>query len=194
MSSANDPEVLVEVSAKHIHLSEEDAGTLFGSDHEFQSRRRLKCDGAWVTSDSVEIHLADNVLKNVRIVMPFRKKTKVELSATDIFKLTRKPIFCHDGSQKEFDIVIVGPKGSVSLCSQKIVSCRHLHASPSDAENLGLKDGDVIKVLTSGPRSLLLNNVLVRVEQGAVLTCHLDTDEGHAAGISREGKGVILRG
>ncbi len=185
--------VPVEVSAKHIHISKKDADILFGPDHVFSARRQLKFNDVFVTSDSVEIRVKGGSLPNVHIVMPFRDQTKVELAATDIFKLTKETIFDSEGKQRQFDVEIVGPKGRLKLDSMPLVACRHLHASPSDAESLGLKDGDVISVVTDGPRSVVLNNVLVRVQEGAVLTCHLDTDEGHAAGISREGFGFVIK-
>lgn len=185
--------VLVEVSAKHIHLSQEDADILFGSDHEFVARRELKCDGAIVTQDSLEIQYLDHSVKNVRVVLPLRGHSKVELSATDLFKLTKEPIFDEHGHQKTFTITVIGPQGNIFLEKVELVAMRHLHCTPKDAELLDLKDGQIIKVLTNGPRSILFNNILVRIEEGSFLTCHLDTDEGHAAGISREGYGYLIK-
>ncbi|HII72725.1 TPA: phosphate propanoyltransferase [Candidatus Woesearchaeota archaeon] len=185
--------VIVEVSAKHLHLSQEDVDILFGPDHEFSVRRELKCDGACVTSDSLEIQYRDNSIKNVRVVLPLRDHSKVELSATDLFKLTKQPIFDDDGHQKTFTITVVGPMGQIFLEKVELVSMRHLHCTQEDADRLGIEDGDIVRVMTNGARSILFNNVLVRIEEGAVLTCHLDTDEGHAAGISREGYGYLVR-
>ena len=184
--------VLIEVSAKHMHLSRHDAEVLFGKDHKFTPRRKLKCDGVFVTSDSVEIHHAGKIVRNVRIIMPFREKTSVELSATDLFKLTKQHIF-DNGHQKRFTIEVIGPQGEVTLDNIEIVALRHLHANPEDAKKLNLHDGQIVKVQTEGPRSITFNNIKVRVHENFVLTCHLDTDEGQAAGISLEGEGILIR-
>lgn len=123
-------------------------------------------------------------IENVRVLGPLRKATQVEVSATDTVRLgVAAPVRLSGDLAGSAPIIIVGPKGAVSLKEGCIVAQRHIHMSPDDARRFGVHDGQVVSVQAPSSRGGLLENVPVRVDPSFTLEMHIDTDEANALGI-----------
>lgn len=186
--------VLVEVSARHVHLSDEDLAILFGAGYQLTVKKPLSQPGQYACEERVTVVGPKNTIKNVIILGPTRKHTQVEVSLTDARTLGVVPIVRESG-----DIVgstgckIIGPLGEIDLVEGVIVAKRHLHVAEADAPKLGVADKEVIGIkLTTNGRSLIFNDVVVRVSPKFATAVHLDTDEANAAGFS-EGFGEIVK-
>jgi len=177
--------VPVGVSNRHVHLSEKDLAILFGEGYQLTPMKDLSQTGQYAAEEQVTIVTKKNAIQNVRILGPVRKETQVEISRTDAFALGLKPPVRDSGSlENSAPITIVGPKGSVYIEQGVIIAMRHIHMSPRDAEQFGVKDKDIVSVKTEGERSVIFNNCLVRVRDDFVLEFHIDTDEANAAGLN----------
>ena len=118
----------------------------------------------------------------VRILGPERKQTQVEVSLTDSVKLGLKPPVRDSGAlDGSPGIKIIGPAGEIELDKGVIVACRHIHMTPADAEEFGVRDKEIVKVRCQGERGLIFDQVLIRVHETFALEMHIDTDEGNAA-------------
>jgi len=187
-------EIKVEVSARHIHLSKEDKEKLFGKGYKLQPLRWLSQPKLFAAKETVALKIGDKVIENVRIVGPEREKTQVEISLTDAFFFKIFPPIKVSGDISGTPgAVLIAPNGNqVEIKEGVIVPQRHIHASPKEAKELGLSQGDIVSVKIEGKRGLIFDNVVVRVKEGFSLAMHIDTDEGNAAGIPKGGKGKII--
>jgi len=168
-----------------VHLSKEDLAVLFGPDHQLTPVKDLSQTGQYAAEEQVTLVTRKNAIPNVRVLGPLRSKTQVEISRTDAFTLGLKPPVRDSGSVDNSEsITLVGPKGSVYLKEGVIIALRHIHMSPSDAAQFGVEDKSIVSVKTAGERSVVFNNVLVRVRDDFVLEFHIDTDEANAAGLN----------
>ncbi len=183
----------IEVSARHIHLSQGDLEKLFGKGYKLRKLRNLSQPSDFAAKEKLDIQNGSKKLSNVRVVGPVREKTQVEISITDAIFLGIKPVLKHSGDLKNTPgIVLIGPKGKVRIKKGVIVPLRHIHCSPEEAERLNLKEGDFISVGFSGKREIIFKNVKVRINENFRLAMHIDTDEGNAAGINKKGIGFLI--
>lgn len=174
--------VPVGISNRHIHLSQEDLETLFGTGYELTVRNELSQTGQFAAQETLTIEGPKSALHNVRILGPTRKETQVEISRTDAFALGVKPPVRDSGSlEGSPGITLIGPKGKVDLEKGVIIAHRHIHMSEEDAEAFGVKDKEMVSVRVGGERGVTFDNVLVRVRSDFVLEMHIDTDEANAA-------------
>ncbi len=189
-------DIPIEISARHIHLSQEDLDKLFGENYKLQISKELSQPGQFAAEETVDLKTDKAELKNVRILGPVRSLTQIELSKTEA-RLLGIPATYHDSEELELagtpGVEVVGPQGSIMLNKGVILAWRHLHVSPREAEELGIKDGELIKIETDGPRGLIFKNVLVRVNDKYRLSFQLDTDEGNAAGVEAGDMGKIIK-
>lgn len=178
--------VKVGVSARHVHLSRKDMDTLFGAGSELTPKKELM-GGQYAAAEQVTIiGLKLRPIENVRILGPLRKQTQVEVSSTDCIKLGIKaPVRLSGDLAGSAPIIIVGPKGAVSLNEGCIVAQRHIHMSPADAERFGVHDKQVVSVQAPSDRGGILENVPVRVDPTFTLEMHIDTDEANGLGIKQ---------
>lgn len=184
--------VPIEISARHIHLSQNHFEKLFGKKE--PSFYKKLGQSQFAAKERVVLKNGSREIKNVRLVAPFRKKTQVEISFTDAINLGIRPVLRLSGDLKGTPgIEIIGPEGKLELKGGAIIAKRHLHLSPNEAKELNLKHKDVVSVLVRGKRALLFGNVIVRVKDGYNMCVHLDTDEGNAAGILKKGIGYLLK-
>jgi putative phosphotransacetylase len=184
--SAADPAkcVKVGVSARHIHLCRKDMDILFGPGSELTPLKELM-GGQFASKETLTIiGLKLRPIENVRVLGPLRKQTQVEISATDGIRLgVNAPVRLSGDLDGSAPIILVGPKGAVSLEQGCIVAQRHIHMSPEDARRFGVHDGQVVSVQAPSERGGLLENVPVRVDPSFTLEMHIDTDEANALGI-----------
>lgn len=186
--------VLIETSARHIHLSVEDLNTLFGEGHQLTPKKELSQPGQYACVERVDVVGSKRTLSGVSILGPVRPATQVEISLTDA-----RSIGCPVPTRLSGDIKdsgsckLVGPKGEITLESNVIAAKRHIHADPASAEQYGLKDHQVVSVaVKSQDRSMIFGDVVVRVHPEFRLVMHIDTDEANAAGIGPDVYGEIL--
>ncbi len=182
------------ISNKHVHVSEEDFKTLFGADAEMSHFKDLSQPGQFATDEKVDIVGSYGTLKNVRILGPYRKQTQVELSETDCFTIGVDIALRESGKLEGTPgCKLVGPAGEVELKEGAIVAQRHIHLSTAQAEEAGVKNGDIVSVKFDGPRALVFDNVLVRAGDSHERDMHLDTDEANAAGLKNGQLGEIIK-
>ncbi len=174
--------IQVEVSARHCHLSQKDADTLFGKNYQFKVMKMVSQPGQFATVEEVTVKGPKGEFK-LRIVGPIRNDTQVELAVTDCFRLGVKPIIRVSGDIKGTSgAVLIGPKGQVSIKEGVIAAQRHLHIAPAEAKVLKVKTGQIVSMKIKGPRGLIFNNVIVRSGPGHKKSFQIDTDEGNACG------------
>lgn len=188
-------EFLVETSARHIHLNEEQFKILFGADAKLEVRAELSQPGQFVSFSRLDVVGPKRTIANVSILGPFRKNAQVEVSATDCRTLGA-PIFIRESGDTKGSapIKLVGPAGELELQEGLIVAKRHIHMTPKDAEEFGVSNGEIVKVELATPeRSLIFGDVVVRVRDDFALAMHIDTDESNAAGCAGTVYGRIVK-
>lgn len=187
--------VLVETSARHIHVTEEQFKILCGSDAKLEVRGPLSQPGQFVSTTRLDVVGPKKTIANVSILGPFRKAAQVEVSATDARTLGVPAVVRESGDIKGTPAIkLVGPAGELDLTEGLIVAKRHIHMTPKDAEEFGVENGQVVSVkVDSAERSLIFGDVVVRVRDDFALAMHIDTDESNAAGCAGEVFGEIIK-
>lgn len=181
------------ISQRHLHLSQEDANTLFGSNYELTPIKDLSQPGQYAAEETVTLKWPKGEIERVRILGPYRKFTQVEILASDVFKLgTPAPLRESGDIQGSGSIEIIGPKASIIIPQGLIVAQRHIHMTVADAENFGVKNGDIVKVSVNGERAVVFENVVIRVSDKFALDMHIDVDEGNAAGLAQGAWGEVI--
>jgi len=176
----------VGVSNRHVHLCQEDVEKLFGEGYKLKMFKPLSQPGNYAAEEKVVLVGPKGVFTDVRVLGPVRKYTQVELLIGDGYKLGLdlpvRESGCTDPSPS---LTIVGPKGAIKINQGVMAAARHIHMSTSDAEQWGVKDGDLVRVRTTGIRSLVFNNVKVRLNDEYITELHLDIEEANAAAIKQ---------
>lgn len=185
---------LVETSARHLHVTQEDLETLFGKGFELSNKKDLSQPGQFASGEKVTVVGPKGELK-MTILGPCRKASQIEVSFTDARALGITPPVRESGDiAGSQPCKLVGPAGEVELKEGVIVAKRHIHATPADAEQLGVKNGDTVSVkMDTDGRSLVFGDVVVRVSDKFALAMHIDTDECNAASAFGEVYGEIVR-
>ena len=185
---------MVETSARHVHLSPEDLITLFGEGYELTKKKDLSQPGQYACNEKVTI-VGSKKEMAASILGPVRPASQVEISLTDARSIgVDAPIRESGDVAGSGACKLVGPCGEVELKEGVIAAKRHIHATPEDAEKLGVKDKDVVSVkINTDGRSLVFGEVVVRVSPKFALAMHIDTDESNAAGCGREVYGEIVK-
>lgn len=183
----------IEVSARHIHLSQEDLEVLFGAGYSLKKLRELSQEGEFAAEEKINIEFNNKTISDVRIIGPTRKKSQLEISKTDCFILgINAPVRLSGDLEGTPGIFLIGPSGSLKIEEGVIVAKRHLHCNSEEAEKIGVKNNDLVSVKIEGERSLIFNEVVVRVGKNFSLAMHIDTDEANASGITMKGEGKII--
>lgn len=184
----------VEVSARHIHLSREDADVLFGENYELKKLKDLSQPSDFAAEETVNFISGDKKIANVRIIGPLRQETQAELCITDAKNLKLNPEIRLSGDliNTNGGLVVEGPNGKIVLEKGVIIAKRHIHCGTDEAKEYDLSNNDVVSVRISGERGLVFDNVVVRVANHYRISMQIDTDEGNAAGINRVGEGLII--
>ncbi len=185
--------VLVEASAHHVHLSEKDAKILFGYSN-LTKVRDLSQPGQFLSSERVNIVGPKGEIKNVAVLGPCRKQTQVEVSFTESIKLGIKGLVRESGDLKMSEkCEITSSTGKVFLEEGVIVAKRHIHMDDKTAKELNISDGKIVKVkVKSNERSLIFDDVIVRVSERFSMAMHIDTDEANACGFFNGMIGEII--
>lgn len=188
-------QVLVETSAHHLHLTQEDLDTLFGKGYQLTVKKTLSQPGQFACVERVDVVGPKRTLNGVSILGPLRSATQVELSATDARSIgVAAPVRESGDVAGSGACKLVGPKGELELKEGVIVAKRHIHMTPDDAKEFGVKDKDVVSVkIDSNGRSLTFGDVVVRVSTKYALAMHIDTDESNAAGATPGLMGTVIK-
>lgn len=181
----------VELSARHVHLTEKDAIALFGAP--LTHVRDLSQPGQFLCKERVRLIGPKGVMDNVAILGPSRSKSQVEISKTDARALgVDAPVRQSGDVAGSPGIILASDRGIVGLEEGVIVAARHIHMSPSDAARFGVSDKDMVNVRLSTERPVVFEDVLVRVSDKFNLAMHIDADEGNSAGWKKGIDGVII--
>ncbi len=185
--------VMVETSARHLHVSQEDLVTLFGEGAVLSNKKDLSQPGQFATNEKVEVVGPKGSLK-MSILGPVRPETQVELALTDARKLgITAPIRESGDLAGTPGCKLVGPAGEVEISSGVIIAKRHIHFNPDEAKEAGVVDKQVVSVkLNYNDRSLIFGDVVCRVSPKYALAMHIDTDESNAAGLPGTFDGEII--
>lgn len=184
--------ILVETSARHVHVSKEDLATLFGEGYTLTKKKDLSQPGQFACEERVAVIGPKNSFPAVSILGPERKETQVELSASDARSIgVTAPVRESGDLEGSGACKIVGPKGEIEIEKGVIIAKRHIHMTKADAAVYGVEDKQIVSVKIDSPeRSLIFGDVVVRVSDNYALAMHIDTDESNAvlAGINAEGE------
>lgn len=177
-------EVLVETSARHVHVTQEVLETLFGKGFELTKKKDLSQPGQYASNERVDVVGPKKTLSGVSILGPVRPETQVELSLTDARSIgVAAPVRESGDIAGSGACKLVGPCGEVELTEGVIAAKRHIHMTTADAAAMGLTDKQVVSVkIPSDGRALTFGDVVVRVSDKYALAMHIDTDESNAAG------------
>ena len=186
--------VLVETSARHLHVTERDLKTLFGENAQLSVKKMLSQPGQFASNERVDLVGPKSTMKNLSIIGPVRKCTQVEVSATDARALgISAPVRESGHIEGSGACRLVGPCGEVELSEGVIVAMRHIHFTPEDAKEYGVEDKQIVQVkVGSEDRSLIFDDVVCRVDPTYATAMHIDTDESNAAGCKGEVYGEII--
>lgn len=187
--------ILIETSARHVHVSQEALEILFGKDAVLTKKKDLSQPGQYACEERVTVVGPKKELANVSILGPVRPATQVELSATDARSIGL-PIAIRESG----DIAgtpgckLIGPKGEIEISEGVIVAKRHIHMIPETAEKLGIKNKDIVwvKAETDG-RTAILGDIVVRVSENFADAMHIDTDESNAICAAPGMMGTIIK-
>jgi putative phosphotransacetylase len=183
--------IVVETSARHIHVLREDLDKLFGKDYQLTIKKNLSQPGQYASEERVTLTGPKGELK-MSILGPQRNATQVEVSYTDARTLGLNPPVRESGDiEGTPGVKVTGPAGSVELTKGVIVAKRHIHLTPDAAKEMGVKDKQLVGVRVGGERGVVFEQTVVRVSDKFAPAMHIDTDEANACGGQSEGE-IIL--
>ena len=186
--------VIVETSARHVHVTDEHLEILFGKGHALTNKKDLSQPGQFACEEKVTIVGPRGELK-ASILGPTRSATQVELSLTDARTVGLTALVRESGDIAGTEgCKLVGPEGEVELTEGVIAAKRHVHLDPKTAEEFGIENGQIVSIKcdTDG-RSLIFGDVVARVSDKYAPAVHIDTDESNAAGIKGTIDGEIIK-
>ena len=180
--------IMIETSARHIHLSRKDVETLFGAGYQLTKKKDLSQPGQFACAEKVTI-VGEKGTLNASILGPERSASQVEVSLTDARSIGVKAPIRESGDVAGSGACkLVGPAGEVELTEGVIAAKRHIHLTPETAAEFGVSDKQIVKVKTNGLRPLIFDDVVVRVSASYAPAMHIDTDEANAAFGATEGE------
>jgi acetate kinase len=183
---------LVEISAHHIHLTQEHVEALFGKGHQLTKHADLSQPGQYACKEQLAIVGPKGRVERVRILGPVRKYTQVEIAMTEQFKLGIHPPIRESGDIADTPgCVLESSNSRVQIDRGVICALRHIHMSSEDALRYGVRDKSFVRVRINGNRELIFGDVLVRGDPSFKLAMHIDTDEGNAANVKTGAHGYI---
>lgn len=187
--------LVVNVSARHCHLTQEAVEALFGKGHQLQVHKWLYQEGQFAAKEAVTlIGPRSRVISNLRILGPCRTLNQVELAYTDSIALGFDiPLRISGNIAGTPGCMLMGPNGFFEMTHGVIRALRHVHMSPADAEFYSVKAGDEMRLKIGGPCGLTLDKMLVRVDKSFKLEVHIDTDEGNACNLQPQTPCELLK-
>ncbi len=182
----------LEASGRHVHVTEEQAITLFG--HPLTAKRPLSQPGQYLANERVTVTGPKGEFQNVAVLGPERKEAQVEISLTDARTLGLTPPVRLSGNVADTPgAVLTGTQGKVTLTRGVLVAKRHIHMTPEDARKFGVKDRQTVQLQTFTQRPVIFKDTMVRISPDFATYVHLDYDEANACGFQNGDLGRILQ-
>ena len=177
--------LLVNISARHCHLTQDAVEALFGKGHQLTVHKWLYQEGQFAAKETLTlIGPRSRVISNLRILGPCRNLNQVELSYTDGIALGFElPLRSSGDIKGTLGCMLMGPAGFFEMPEGVIRALRHAHLSPEDANYYGVKQGDFMKLRIGGECGITLDRMLCRVDKSFKQEVHIDTDEGNACNL-----------
>jgi len=174
--------LVVNVSARHMHVTPEDLAVLFGQGSKLTKLKDLYQQGEFASEQLVTlVGPRQRIIPNVRILGPERAFTQIELSYTDgVYLGVDLPLRVSGNIEGTPGITVLGPAGALHLSKGVIRAARHVHMSTQDMNYYGVKDGDSMGLKIEGPCGVTFDKLRVRYHPKVILEVHIDTDEGNA--------------
>ena len=186
--------VEIEVSAKHVHLTQEDVEILFGKGSTLEPKRPLSQPGQYLSNQRVTLIGPKRKMERVAVLGPVRKATQVELSRSDCISLgVEAPLRESGDIAGSGAITIEGPCGTLDVKEGVIVAHNHIHVTEEDSISMNLKDRERVAVEVYSDRPVIFNDVIIRVSKDFACRMHIDFDEANAASVSGFTLGRIIR-
>ena len=186
--------VPVEVSARHVHLTQADVEALFGPGHTLTHKRDLSQPGQFLAEERVSIVTAKGVFQNVAVLGPVRKHTQVEISLTDARALGLKsPIRQSGDLQGCPGVCLLAGERMIRVEECAMVAQNHIHMTPADAARYGVTDGQKVQVKLETARPVTFDDVVIRVREDFALAMHIDFDEANACAFQNGARGRLVR-
>ncbi|MBV9123694.1 MAG: phosphate propanoyltransferase [Planctomycetes bacterium] len=189
------PQLVVNISARHCHVTQEDLERLFGKGHRLTPFKPLYQDGFFAAQETVTIiGPRQRTITNLRILGPCRDHSQVELAFTDAIALGLDIPVRRSGDHRDSPgCYMIGPRGLIELSRGVIRHERHVHMGPVDAAHYQVQDGDRLNLRVWSSCPMVMEGLLCRVAPGAKLEVHLDTDEGNACDLIHATKAELFR-
>lgn len=186
--------ILVETSARHVHVTQETFEKLFGEGVELTKKKDLSQPGQFVSNEKITIVGPKGEMK-ASILGPVRSADQVEVSLTEARKLgIAAPVRESGDIENTPGCKLVGPNGEVEISCGVIAAKRHIHLTPEKAEEFGVKEKEIVSVAVGGEgRKLVFGDVVIRVSPKFAPAMHIDTDESNAAGLAGNAEGEIIK-
>lgn len=194
--SATPPTLVVNSSARHMHVSPENLAILFGEGYELKPHKWLYQDGQFASQAVVTlVGPRDRIIPQLRILGPCRNLTQIELAYTDAVYLgLTVPVRASGNTAGTTGGVVIGPKGVVELKEGIIRAARHVHMSPADATYYGVKQGEFMTLRVEAEKcSTRFDDMLVRIDPSFKLEVHIDTDESNACDLAHARRCELVR-
>lgn len=187
-------QVLVETSARHVHLTRETLEILFGEGYELTPKKWLSQPGEYASTSRVDVVGPRKTLTGVSVLGPTRRVDQVELSLSDARSIgVEAPVRESGNVAGSGACRLVGPKGEVELKEGVIAAKRHIHMNPAEAAAMGVQEKQIVSVrVNTDGRSLTFDDVVVRISDRFTLAMHIDTDESNACAVTPGAMGEIL--
>jgi putative phosphotransacetylase len=191
------PKLVVSISARHCHLTDEHVEILFGKGRTLTPQKMLYQDGFYAAEETVMLVGPNKrkMLPTVRVLGPTRPASQVELAFTDAISLGMElPVRASGKIEGTPGCVLVGPAGVVELKEGVIRAERHVHMNQEHAKLYGVKNGDRMDLrIEAASCSTILENLLVRADATSKLEVHIDTDEGNAVDLDHATKVELIK-
>lgn len=193
-TSRQEEVIPVEISARHVHLTQEDVETLFGTGHTLTYQRALSQPGQFLAEERVSLATDKGVFHHVAVLGPVRNHTQIELSLTDARVLgLRAPIRQSGDIRACPGICLLAGENMVRAGEAVMVAQNHIHMTPTDAGRFGVTDGQRVRVSMQTTRPVTFDDVLIRVREDFRLAMHIDFDEANACAFQSGETGRIIR-
>ena len=187
--------ILVETSARHIHLTDEAVAILYGADAKLEPKKMLSQPGQFATANEKIKVVGPKGELMLSVLGPTRKANQVELSYTDARALGLKNVPVRESGAVENTpgCKLVGPCGELDIAEGCIIAMRHIHFDTATANAMGISDKQIVKVKIDSGRTTIFDDVVCRVSDSYAPAMHIDTDEANAAGVPGSAQGVIVK-
>ena len=186
--------ILVETSARHIHLTDEAVAILYGADAKLEPKKMLSQPGQFATANEKIKVVGPKGELMLSVLGPTRKANQIELSYTDarVLGLKNVPVRESGDVAGTPGCKLVGPCGELEVAEGCIIAMRHIHFDTATANEMGIADKQIVKVKINSGRTTIFDDVVCRVSDSYAPAMHIDTDECNACAAFGEVYGEII--